>query len=150
MSPCARPTSASAKHDLISDKKRAVSAKRRRGLGTGPQAGLGGSPSRGLVTAVPIVPHREAIKEKSSQGAKRYLTVGDRADWFIPDQYGMRKRGPGTSSPDPFFASRLWLAFIWEKLHPHRNRLVFAKLRLASARKQTLVTAAPTAIAATI
>ena len=27
----------------------------------------------------PNVPHREAIQEKSSQGAKRYLTVGDRA-----------------------------------------------------------------------
>ena len=70
MSRCARPTSASAKHDLISDKKRAVSAKRRRGLGTGPQAGLGGSPSRGLGTAVPIAPiakrsKKMAVRERS-------------------------------------------------------------------------------------
>ena len=36
------------------------------------------SPGRVLGAAAPNVPHREAIKEKSSQGAKRDLTVGDR------------------------------------------------------------------------
>ena len=31
--------------------------------------------ARGLGDEIPQRPHREAIKEKSSQGAKRYLTV---------------------------------------------------------------------------
>ena len=33
---------------------------------------------QGFGGEAPNVPHREAIKEKSSQGAKRYLTVDSR------------------------------------------------------------------------
>ena len=38
--------------------------------------GPGAEPRAGYGAAAPAFPHREAIKEKSSQGAKRYLTVG--------------------------------------------------------------------------
>ena len=47
-----------------------------KGQGAMPLAGLGAAPQAGYGAAAPSFPHREAIKDKSSQGAKRYLTVG--------------------------------------------------------------------------
>ena len=46
-----------------------------------PLAAAGSGPGRGFRGEAPNVSHREAIK-KRSQGAKRYLTVGDRIVWL--------------------------------------------------------------------
>ena len=47
---------------------------------------------QGFGGKTPNVPHREAIKEKSSQGAKRYLTVGLRKPG------GQRRAAPGAAN----------------------------------------------------